>query len=88
MTTSNPSSFNQFLSEQIKSSFSSGGRHKKFWDDLSSDPIHPISSEEVGSSDVSAAEASRFYVIDVPADALVSQKMTEAEEDDLFDDLE
>ena len=88
VTTSNPTSFNQFLSEQIKASFSSGGRHKKFWDDLSSDPIFPISTEEVSSSDVSASEGCRFYTIDGPADTLVSQKMTEAVEDDLFDDLE
>ena len=76
------------MDEQIKSSFSVGGRHKKFWDELVANPVYPISDAEVDISDVSAANANKFYAVNTESDILASQKMAEAVEEDLFDDLE
>jgi hypothetical protein len=76
------------LEEQIKASFSPEGRHKKFWDELSANPIYPIDSTEAEGSDLAEADAKSFYAVCAETDALATQHMTEAVEEDLFDDLE
>ena len=81
-------SFNQFLEEEIKSNFSIEGRHKKFWDALSADPIYLIDNTEASGSDISENDAKKFYAVLSVDDILATQKMSETVEGDLFDDLE
>ena len=80
--------YNSFLIEVVKEIYSSMPRYQPFWDMVVAKGVSLISSAEVSESDIAPATAASFLLEDAVPVVVEAVKPVEAEEDDMFGEME